>query len=509
MSFTMAGLVRELAAKSPESPAFTMDNHTITFGEFHERSSRAANGLIAQGIQPADRIAILDKNCVAYYEMIFGAAKAGAVLVAVNFRLAEREVDAILADAGVAFIVVGDEFRDLLPARPDIPVIVLGPEYETWISEQSTVDPGLGTDPEAVVLQLYSSGTTGLPKGIMLTSANLSWSPKMGAEYYQMSASSVNLVTSPLFHIGGTGYSMTTIGLGGHTVLVRNVNPVELLALISKYHVTHAFLVPTIIQMVLDALEQYPTDISSLHLIAYGGSPIPGPMLLEAMKVLGCSFLGVYGMTETAGSVLCLIPADHDPGGPRQHLLKSVGRTLSWHDVRVFNPDTGVECDAGEDGEIWVHSKQNMVGYWRQPELTRNTLSADGWLRTGDAGMMDAQGYIYMRDRLKDMIISGGENIYPVEVEQVLCQHPSVAEVVVIGVADPRWVESVKALVVLKPEAEVTGEELIEFCRLSLARYKCPRSIDFVDVLPRNASGKVLKRVLRDRYTAASQNSVG
>lgn len=509
MTFTMAGLVRELAAKSPDSPAFTMDHHTITFGEFHERTSQVANGLIAHGIKPGDRIAILDKNCIAYYEIIFGAAKAGAVLVAVNFRLAQREVDAILADAGAAFIVVGEEFRDLLRAHTEIPVVVLGPEYEAWVSKQSNADPGLGTDPEAVVLQLYSSGTTGLPKGIMLTSANLSWSPKMGAEYYEMSAAAVNLVTSPLFHIGGTGYSMTTIGLGGHTVLVRNVDPPELLALISKYHITHAFLVPTVIKMVLDALEQHPADISSLRLIAYGGSPIPGPLLLEAMKILGCAFLGVYGMTETAGSVTCLLPADHDPGGPRAHLLKSVGRTLAWHDVRVFNPETGAECPAGEDGEIWVQSKQNMVGYWRQPEMTAKTLTSEGWLRTGDAGMRDAEGYIYLRDRLKDMIISGGENIYPVEVEQVLCQHPGVAEVVVIGVPDSRWVESVKALVIRKPDSDVTGEELIEFCRLGLARYKCPRSVDFVETFPRNASGKVLKRVLRDQFVANSQNTVG
>ena len=502
MAFTMANLVRGFASSTPDRPAATMAGRTVTFAELDARSSQVANALLAEGVGAGDRVAVLDKNSVEYYEMIFGAAKAGAVLVGVNFRLARAEVDVILADCGATVVLVGEEFLPLVPSAAGHRVIVFGPDYEAWLGAQSTEDPGLGTDPEAVVLQLYSSGTTGLPKGAMLSSANLSFTPIMGAEFYDATSASVNLLTSPLFHIGGTGYGLTTMGQGGHTVIMRDFDAVEMLALIERYRVTNAFLVPTTIKMLLDALDEHPTDLSSLHLIAYGGAPMSEALLLRAITGLQCSFLAVYGMTETAGSVLCLPAADHDPGGPRASLLGSIGKPMPWHEVEVHDPLTGTQCPAGVDGEIWVRSGQNMVGYWRQPELTAATMSADGWLRTGDAAMCDEDGYIFMRDRLKDMIISGGENIYPVEVEMVLAQHPGVAEVVVIGFPHERWGEAVMALVVPKPDAGLSQDELIEFCRLGLARYKCPRSVEFVEALPKNASGKVLKRVLREQYGA-------
>jgi long-chain acyl-CoA synthetase len=213
-------------------------------------------------------------------------------------------------------------------------------------------------------------------------------------------------------------------------------------------------------------------------------------------------------MTETAGSVLCLLPGDHDPGGPRAALLGSIGKPMPWHEVEIRDPATGAPCPPGVDGEIWVRSGQNMLGYWHQPELTSATLSSDGWLRTGDAGVSNAEGYLFMRDRLKDMIISGGENIYPVEVEMVLAQHPDVDEVVVIGVSHERWGESVMALVVRREGAALTADQLIDFCRLGLARYKCPRSVEFVETLPKNASGKVLKRVLREQFGSPSVTSM-
>ena len=504
MAFTMANLVREFGSTTPDRPAATMAGHTVSFGELDRTSSRVANALIASGVNPGDRVAVLDKNSIEYYEMIFGAAKAGAVLVGVNFRLAKTEVDVILADSGASVVLVGEEFRSLVPDAAGRLVVTFGAQYEEWLATVDDSDPGLGTDPDEVVLQLYSSGTTGLPKGAMLSSANLSYTPIMGAGYYDTTASSVNILTSPLFHIGGTGYGLTTMGQGGHTVIMRDFDAVAMLDLIAEYRVTNAFLVPTTIKMLLDALDEHPTDLSSLHLVAYGGAPMSESLLLRAIRGLQCSFLAVYGMTETAGTVLCLPAADHDPGGPRASLLGSIGKPLPWHEVEVHNPTTGQKCAAGEDGEIWVRSGQNMVGYWHQPELTAATMSADGWLRTGDAAMCDSEGFIFMRDRLKDMIISGGENIYPVEVEMVLAQHPGIAEVVVIGAPHERWGESVMALVVPMPGVQLKSEELIEFCRLGLARYKCPRSIEFVQQLPKNASGKVLKRVLRDQYNTPS-----
>jgi long-chain acyl-CoA synthetase len=321
-------------------------------------------------------------------------------------------------------------------------------------------------------------------------------------------------VPSPLFHIGGTGYSLTAMGQGGHTVLVRDVDPVAMLGLIERHRVTHSFLVPAVVAMLVAALREQTAagrapDLSSLQLVAYGAAPMTDRGLREAMDAFGCGFLGVYGMTETAGSVLCLPAADHDPGGPRAGLLRSVGRALPWHEVEVRDPVTGEVCPPGEVGEIWVRSPQNMAGYWRQPGLSAQVLTDDGWLRSGDAAWTDAQGYVFVHDRLKDMIISGGENVYPAEVERVLARHPAVGEVVVIGVPHERWGETVKAVVVPRdgaaPDAaELTGE-LIALARTELARYKCPTSVDVVDELPRNASGKVLKRVLRAPFWAGAE----
>ena len=496
---TLAGLVRRLGAERPGAPALTLGDRTLSFADLDERSSRAAHALAALGVGVGDRVAVLDKNSPAHVELLFAAAKLGAVLVGVNFRLARAEVAAILDDAGPTVLVVGEELVGLVPdAAP--PTVVLGDDYEARLAAASTTPTGRDPDPDEVVLTLYSSGTTGLPKGAMLTHANLAWTPEMGRTAYRMGPGSVNLVPSPLFHIGGTGYLLTALGQGGHTILVRDVVPAELLGLIERHRVTHSFLVPAVIAMLVAALRTRPTDLSSLEMVAYGAAPMTDRGLLEAIDAFGCGFLGVYGMTETAGSVLCLDPADHDPGGPRAHLLRSVGRTLPWHEVDVFDPASGERSPDDAVGEIRVRSPQVMVGYWRQPALTAEVIDTGGWLHTGDAGRRDAEGFIGVHDRLKDLVISGGENVYPAEVERVLVRHPSVAEVVVIGVPHPRWGETVKAIVVAAPGAVPDTDELIAFCREDLARYKCPTSVDVVDALPRNASGKILKRVLRAPY---------
>ena len=353
--------------------------------------------------------------------------------------------------------------------------------YEAWIAGQPTTPPDTTPAADDVVLQLYSSGTTGLPKGARLTSANLLYTPRMGREAYRMGPDSVNLLASPLFHIGGTGYGLTTLGQGGHTVLMAEVDPAAMLRLVVEHRVTHAFFVPAVVQMLIDQPGIAEADLSCLQVIAYGGAPMTEALLLRAMATLGCAFLGVYGMTETAGSVTFLAPQDHDPGGPRAGLLRSIGRSLPWHEVTVHDPLTGEPSPVGEVGEIWVRSGQNTPGYWHRPEETAATLTPDGWLRTGDAAYSDAEGYLYLHDRIKDMIISGGENVYPAEVENALASHPAVADVAVIGVPSPRWGETVKALVVPVPGTRPSAEELIAHARARIARYKCPTSVDFVD----------------------------
>ncbi|MCW2581472.1 MAG: hypothetical protein JWQ53_262 [Klenkia sp.] len=503
---TLAGLVRELGATRPDAPAVTLGDTTRTFGDLDARSSRVARALQAVGVAAGDRVGVLDKNAPTFYEVVFGAAKIGAVTVGLNFRLAAPEVAAIVADAAPRVVVVDPEFAHLLPA--DGPTVVqLGEEYEAWLSDDAS-DPGHEPEPDDVVLQLYSSGTTGNPKGAMLTSANLMWTPRMGREFYGMGPDTVNLVPSPLFHIGGTGYSLTALGQGGHTVLVRDMDPAAVLGLIERHRVTHTFLVPAVVQMLAESPALAGTDTSSLQRIAYGAAPMGETQLLKAIALFGCDFMGVYGMTETAGTVVCLAPEDHDPGGPRAHLLRSVGKPLPWLDVRVVDPATGEDAPVGGVGEIWVRSGQNTVGYWGQPGLTAETLVEGGWLRTGDAAYFDGEGYLYMHDRIKDMVVSGGENVYPAEVENVLYAHPDVLEAAVIGVPSDRWGETVKAVVVRRPGSGVTQPDLIAFVRDRLAHYKCPTSIDFADELPRNASGKVLKKVLREPFWVGSTRKV-
>jgi acyl-CoA synthetase (AMP-forming)/AMP-acid ligase II len=502
---TLGTLLTELSARRADSPAITCGERVLTFGELDARSSQVAHALVRDGVRPGDRVAVLTRNRPEWFELLFGAARAGAVLVGLNWRLAAAEIAVIALDAEPVVVLAGALEQALLPAGLTARVVDLDAEYEAWIAGLPTVPPdGVVTADDDVVLQLYSSGTTGLPKGAQITHANLMFTPRMGREAYRMDPESVNLLASPLFHIGGTGYGLTTMGLGGHTVLMAEVVPAAILAAIAEHRVTHAFFVPAIVQMLIDQPGIADADLSSLQAIAYGGAPMTEPLLLRAMAALGCSFLGVYGMTETAGSVTCLMPEDHDPGGPRAGLLRSIGHPLPWHEVRVSDPETGEEAKAEQVGEIWVRSGQVTPGYWRRPADTAAAITEQGWLRTGDAAYRDAEGYLFLHDRIKDMIISGGENIYPAEVENALAGHPAVVEVAVIGVPSERWGETVKAVVVTRPGAGSTAADLIEHARTRLARYKCPTSVDFVDALPRNAAGKVLKHVLREPYWEGS-----
>ncbi len=504
----LADLVRRHAAERPDAPALSCGDTALTFGELHERSSRAAHALTGLGVGRGDRVAVLDKNRPGFFEVAFGCSKIGAVVVGLNWRLAPPELADVVRDAQVSVVLVGAEQRPLLPAGLGVPVVDTGAEYDALLAAADNADPDVAVEPDDVVLQLYSSGTTGRPKGVMITSANLALTARMAGTAWRMGPDTVNLVASPLFHIGGAGYGLTGLSQGGHTVLLREATPAVLLDEVQRHRVTHAFWVPAVLQSVLDAADAASgADLSSLRLIGYGGAPMTETLLVRALGRLGCGFLGVYGMTETSGTVLVLPPEDHDPGGPRAGLLRSVGRPLPWVELALKDPATLADTPEGQVGEIWVRTAQNTHGYWRQPETTAATLVEGGWLRTGDAARRDADGYVFLSDRIKDLIITGGENVYPAEVENVLAAHPAVAEVAVIAVPSPRWGETVKAVVVLQPGAALTLEELLEFARPRLARYKCPTSLDVVPALPRNASGKVLKKDLRAPHWPAAETA--
>jgi long-chain acyl-CoA synthetase len=287
---------------------------------------------------------------------------------------------------------------------------------------------------------------------------------------------------------------------GGTSVILRDMDPVELLRLVAAERITHAFLVPAVLMLLLATPGTAQTDLSSLDTIFYGASPIAEEVLVRCLEVFGCRFAQVYGMTETTGAIVRLAHEDHDPGGPRQHLLRAAGKPIAGVELRIVDPDTGGAVAAGSVGEIYTRSGFNMLGYWDKPDDTARTIVDDGWLRTGDAGYLDADGYLFLHDRIKDMVVSGGENIYPAEVENVLLAIPGVADAAVIGVPDDKWGETVKAVVVTGSDPPMDEGSIIAFCRERLAHYKCPTSVDFVAVLPRNPSGKVLKRELREPY---------
>ena len=484
---TVAEVVRWRARRHPELPMTWFQGRSRTFREVDTSSSELAGGLVAElGVRPGDRVAVLDKNSDDYLELIFALDKAGAVLVPVNWRLTPREVAQIVGDASPAVLVLGEEFR-ASATECDCRVMTFGD------LPRSGSDPGRDTE-EAVAWQLYTSGTTGLPKGAMLTNRNLlGLVGPFSFECPELTEGSRSLVAMPLYHIGGSGWALAALGYGATAVVMREVVPQELLEVLTQQRVETAFLVPAVLLFLtqLPGVEQ--ADFSALKNILYGASPISQELLRRAIETFGCRFTQVYGLTETTGAITALRHEDHT--GER---LLSCGRSMFGGEVKAVDP-SGKEVAAGEIGEIVYRGSGVMAGYWGRPEDTAAAIR-DGWFHSGDAGTIDPDGFVYIRDRIKDMIVSGGENIYPAELESVLAGHPAVADVAIIGVPDDRWGETVKAIVVRRPEAALTETELLDWSRERLAGFKRPRSVDFTDSIPRNPSGKILKRELRERY---------
>jgi long-chain acyl-CoA synthetase len=521
MSASLADIVRAHAVERPDAGAIIYRDRTVTFRQLDERSSRFASALVAAGVSPQERVAFFDKNGPEYFDAVFGAAKLNAVLCPVNWRLAPREAAFVINDTDAKVLIVGEEVLPVLAEmEPELTtvktVVVIGDrgdrqtaeQYEPWLARHPASDPGVEPSADDVALQMYSSGTTGRPKGVMLTNGNFFSGVEANGEVLEMSASSVNLVAMPLFHVAGGAWGITGLSFGCPNVLLRDVDPFEILRLIQEYRITHTVLVPAVIQVLISLPGVEDADFSSMEVLVYGASPISEAVLTGAIERIGCKFVQAYGLTETTGGVVILPPADHDPAGPNRHRLRAAGRAGPNTQLRVTDPDAGEDAPPGVVGEVLIRSPQNMKGYWNLPEETAETILDDGWLRSGDAGYLDEDGYLYIHDRVKDMIISGGENIYPAEVENVLMSHPAIADAAVIGVPDERWGETPKAIVVARPDQNVDAVNVIAFARERLAHYKCPTSVDVVDELPRNPSGKVLKRELRAPYWEGHQRSV-
>jgi acyl-CoA synthetase (AMP-forming)/AMP-acid ligase II len=504
----VADIPRVQAAARPDAIASIFKDRTTTFAALDAAASRIANGLIAAGVKPDDRVAVHAANSDRYVEIFFGCAKARATLVGVNARLAPPEIAYVLDDGRAKILFVGSHHHEIAAAAlaqcaqaPAVIAIDGGhaqwPAFEAWRDAQSPVDPALPIQADDDVIQFYTSGTTGLPKGVQITDAAYLafFKHGIGADWARYDAGDAVLVAMPMFHVAGINTAILSAGQGAKSVILEQVDPVEILRLIPKHAIKHAFFVPAVINVLLQVNQKMPTDFSSLERVFYGASPIAEDLLVEAQKTLGCSFTQLYGMTESLGAGTYLPPEAHDPARGK---LRSCGVAWPGFEIACRRED-GSPCAPGEVGEIVMRSDTLMKGYHNRPDATAEAVR-DGWLHTGDAGYLDEDGYLFIHDRVKDMIVTGGENVYPAEVENAVFGHPAVADVAVVGVPDDKWGEAVKAIVVLKPGASASAEGIMAFAKGRIAGYKAPKSVDFIDVLPRNPSGKILRRELREPY---------
>ncbi|HEY2205492.1 MAG TPA: long-chain-fatty-acid--CoA ligase [Pseudonocardia sp.] len=490
----------------PDVEALRFEDRTWTWAELAERVGRNAGAQRAAGLRPGARVAVLDLNHPSCLELTLACAQVGTANVVVNFRLTAPEVAYVINDSGAELLFVGPEFAELVDGLGDQlesvrQVIRVGgedDEYESWLAAEPDTDVH-PADPEDCFLQLYTSGTTGFPKGAMLTHRALIAHSADVVEEFGTTPDSKQLVAMPLFHVGGSAYALVGIYAGATMTIIRQPDPARLLRLLEERRITHTFFVPALMAMMAEVPGAADHDYSALQVLAYGASPMPLPVLRACMKIFPSVFLQVYGMTEACGVVTALGPAEHADEDNRQRLI-SAGKPIVGVRIEIRDPDSGGAVAHGEQGEVWVRSQQLMGGYWGKPDATGSALTEDGWYRSGDAGRFDDDGYLYITDRIKDMIISGGENIYPAEIERVLAEHPSVGDLTVVGVPDDKWGEVPKAVVVPARGQPVDEQELLAYCREHLAGYKCPKSVDVVDELPRNPTGKILKKDVRAKY---------
>ena len=497
------------AKAKPDGVAITYLGRTWTWAEFDDRIRRCAGALAQRGIGRGDVVAFLDKNHPACVETTIAAASLGAATAIINFRLAGDETDYVLNDSGATLLIVGTELkpgieaiRDRLPAVAHIievtPEGTEGDEYEAMLAAATPRGRGADVSPDDVCVIMYSSGTTGKPKGIRLTQANLI-AHTLNAGTFEFDDDDKNMVSMPLFHVGGSSYAQFGIHAGIPSIMTREVDGGSLAgALLAG--ATRTFLVPAVLAKVMEMGPDAIKLFNQLRTFVYGASPMPPALLRTALKEFpNTEFVQVYGLTEVCGAVTQLSPEAHrDESRPER--LTSAGQPAREVEVRVVNPDTLEDVAVGQPGELWFRTPQLMQGYHNKPDATREVVTDDGWFRTGDIGRVDDGGFVFVEDRLKDMIISGGENIYSVEVERALTDHPAVMDAAVFGIPDDKWGESVKAVVELSGGQEATPEELIAWCKEKLAGYKCPRSVDIFEELPRNPTGKLLKKDLRKPY---------
>jgi acyl-CoA synthetase (AMP-forming)/AMP-acid ligase II len=502
------GSIARLGRKRcPERDAIVFADRGVhlSYRDLDRQSDSFARLLGSRGLRAGDRVAYLGRNSDLFFPVLFGAIRAGVVLVPINWRLAAPEVAFQLQDSGTRLLLCdpdleGNALRALeqLAPRPELLATESAGATQGLraLLEHPAPAAPLPTVEDQVVLHLYTSGTTGHPKGVLISHHALSiarHSELISPDFARLTRASTSLSAMPNFHVGGLSWALMGLVRLGTVVLTANPAPANMLALLSEYRVESSFMVPTVIRGIVDEIKSGHPAPPTLTGMFYGAMAIGAGLLRESMNLLGCSFGQFFGMTEITGAATFLCPQDHDLARP--HLLASVGKAYPGMSIEIRAPDRRV-LNTGEHGEIWIRSPTRMLGYWRLPDATQQAI-VDGWYATGDGGYLDADGYLYLTDRIKDMIVSGGENVYPAEVEEMLRAHPAVLDAACVGIPHDVWGERVTAMVELRPGHTATQEDLREFARARIAGYKCPKEFHVIASLPRTASGKVKRAALR------------
>ncbi|MGB6065496.1 MAG: long-chain-fatty-acid--CoA ligase [Desulfomonilaceae bacterium] len=514
--FTLGDIPRRSARLYANKEALVFGSHRLTFGQFDQRVNRVANAFLSLKCQKGQRIAILSENSHKYLEVYFAAAKAGLVVVPLNFRLSPDELLQIAGDSEPVAFLAGEGYENIASSigrlLPSIRVWISldNPvegcfHYENLLQAASDSDPRISVDENELAVLMYTGGTTGQPKGVMLSHRNLLSATLGMALGFQFNEFDTTCMFLPLFH-ASIWPVFVCMMVGGKVVLLKRPDLGVILQVIQDEKCTHMNAVPTVYNWLMDypGLDNY--DLSSLRLIIYSGSPMPLEILRRCINKFGNIMAQGYGLTEAAPLVTMLMPHDHVLEGPRSRLLMSAGRESVPVQASVVGTD-GKPLKAGEVGEIAVRGPNITTGYWKNEKLTKDKIR-DGWLHTGDVGKIDEEGYLYLIDRKADMIVTGGENVYPTETENVLYQHPAVHECVVISAPDKRWGERVQAVVVLKAGATAKEEELIAFSKERLAGYKCPKKIEFWEKIPKSPVGKLLRKDVKREFWKEMERSI-
>ncbi|MGE0230280.1 MAG: long-chain-fatty-acid--CoA ligase [Flavobacteriaceae bacterium] len=507
---TLGDIARFHAKQTPEKPAILCEGKATSFKTLDLDSNRIANALLRADLPAEMPAGFIGKNSPFFTTLLFGAAKAGRTLLALNWRLSAREIGEIIGYAECRFLIADQSMIELAReacrhAGMDVeivlaPVDVASPDWDRFMDGCDDLDPQIAVPEDMTALLLFTSGTTGLPKGVELTHANFNFIrlTEHLDDGLPWEADDVYLMSMPNFHTAGTGLMLQSLYVGSTVVMLEAFEPKAVLKAITDTRPTIILIVPSALQMLLDHPDAATVDFTCFKLVMYAGSPISLPLIKRAMAEMKSQFVQWYGATETVGAMTLLRADQHDL--EREESLKSCGTTVPLVDIEIVD-EHGKEVPVGTVGEVMIRTPSLFKGYWRNPEATR-AAQINGWYKTGDAAYRDAAGFIYIVDRIKDMIISGGENVYSAEVERALLQHPDVSEAAAIGMPDAKWGEAVTGIIVLKEGKKVSESDIISFCRDYLGGYKVPKSIIFTDALPRTPSGKVQKNLLRDKFRA-------